>query len=156
MFAEVAAYARSQGLSITGLLDTIYQDLGYFKEVNKSLVMEGAEGAAQIQSLNSSYSTNPPTELGGVKVAGVQDFDNQDIFDTEGDEVPKSPMIIVTLENGNRFAVRASGTEPKIKYYLFGKSEKNPADLTATKASVNGSLADLWVAIEADAKQRMA
>ena len=68
---------------------------------------------------------------------------------------PKQPMIIVTLENGNRFAVRASGTEPKIKYYLFGNSEANPSDLAATKLSVDGSLQELWKAIESDAQNRM-
>ena len=155
MFAEVAAYARNQGLTITGLLDTIYQQLGYFKEVNKAIVMEGAEGAAQIQSLNSSYATNPPTELAGEKVTKVQDFASEDIYDSEGDAIPKQPMIIVTLENGNRFAVRASGTEPKIKYYLFGKSEPEPTDLSATKEAVCSSLNKLWEAIEADAQQRM-
>ena len=155
MFAEVAAYARNQGLTITGLLDTIYQQLGYFKEVNKAIVMEGAEGAAQIQSLNSSYATNPPTELAGEKVTKVQDFASEDIYDSEGDAIPKQPMIIVTLENGNRFAVRASGTEPKIKYYLFGKSEPEPTDLSATKEAVCSSLNKLWKAIEADAQQRM-
>ena len=155
MFAEVAAYAKSQGITITALLDRIYQEFGYFKEVNKSLVMEGAQGAAQIQALNESYATNPPTSLGGVKVSSVQDFSSQDIFDSEGDAIPKQPMIIVTLENGNRFAVRASGTEPKIKYYLFGNSEANPSDLAATKLSVDGSLQELWKAIESDAQNRM-
>lgn len=156
MFAEIAAYCRSQGITIARLLDNLYEEHGYHREVNKSIVMEGAEGAAQIQSLNSSYATNPPTELGGTKVAKVIDFAKDNIVDTEGDEVPKSEMIQIVLENGNRIAVRASGTEPKIKYYLFGIGEKNPADLKASKAEVDNSLAELWVAIEADAQQRMA
>jgi len=78
MFAEVAAYAKSKNMTLTALLDTIYQEHGYHKEVNKSIVMEGAEGAAQIKSLNSSYATNPPTELDGGKVVKVEDFASQD------------------------------------------------------------------------------
>ncbi len=156
MFAEVAAYARSQGITITALLDSIYQENGFHREINKSIVMEGAEGAAQIESLNSSYATNPPTELDGLKVTKVQDFAAEDYYDSEGDEIPKAAMIIVTLENGNRFAVRASGTEPKIKYYLFGKGDKQPADLATSKATVDSSLHTLWTAIETDAKTRMA
>ncbi len=156
MLAEVAAYARSQGVTIKQLLDDLYQDYGYHLEVNKSIVMEGAEGAAQIQSLNSSYATQPPADFGGVKVTEVKDFASQDVFDNEGDAIPKQAMIIMTLENGTRVAVRASGTEPKIKYYLFGKDEPAPSDLDASKAHVDQLLSDLWTAIEADAQQRMA
>ena len=155
MFAEVAAYARSKNVTITQLLDDIYSELGYYKEVNKSLVMEGAEGASKIQSLNASYANNPPTELDGTKVVKIQDFTSQDIFDSEGDELPKTPMIIIHLENGTRFAVRPSGTEPKIKYYLFGNSKENPDDLNLEKLTVDQGLQNLWVAIEADAQQRM-
>jgi len=156
MFAEVAAYAKSIGKTITGLLDDIYQEFGYHCEIGKSIVMEGAEGAAQIKSLNESYATNPPTELGGVKTAKVNDFNKDTFYDCEGDEIPKQGMIIIEMENGTSFAVRASGTEPKIKYYLFGKDDANPADLAASKEKVDSSLAALWTALEADAQVRMA
>jgi phosphoglucomutase len=156
MFAEVAAYARSLNLTITDLLDTIYQELGYHREINKSIVMEGAEGAALIQSLNSSYASIPATEFAGVKVSEIKNFAKQEIYDAEGDEIPKEAMILMTLENGNQIAVRASGTEPKIKYYLFGHGPKNPADLKLSKKMVDSGLNDLWSAIEADAQARMA
>lgn len=156
MFAEVAAYASSQGVTIKQLLDNLYQEYGYHTEVNKSIVMEGAEGAAQIQSLNSSYATQPPVEFAGVAVTEVKDFASDDVYDNEGDEIPKQAMIIMTLENGNRVAVRASGTEPKIKYYLFGKGEKAPIDLEKSKLGVDQSITSLWTSIEADAQLRMA
>lgn len=155
MFAEVAAYASSLGITITQLLDNIYADLGYYKEVNKAIVMEGAEGAAKIQALNTSYASNPPVELAGINVQEVQDYSSSDIYDAEGEILPKTPMIIIKLEDGTRFAVRPSGTEPKIKYYLFGNSEKNPEDLDMVKFKVDQKLQILWEAIEADAQKRM-
>lgn len=155
MFAEIAAYAKSVGKSVAGLLDDIYKEYGYHLEVNKSVVMEGAEGAAQIQFLAQDYSDNPPAELAGMKVARLRDFATQTIEDSEGDEIPKQGMIIVEMENGSSFAVRASGTEPKIKYYLFGNDQ--PAeDLVASKQAVAQGLETLWAGIEEDMQARLA
>lgn len=153
MFAEVAAYAKSLGRTIPELLDGIYTEFGYYLEVGKSLVMEGADGAAKIQALAASYAENPPTTVDGSAVIRVRDFAKQDIFDQEGDLVPKEKMLFVDLEDGRSFAVRPSGTEPKIKFYLYGKGD--PAgDLAGTKSKVRDSLAGLWSWIEADAATR--
>lgn len=153
MFAEVAAYAKSVGKTLPELLDEIYAEFGYYLEIGKSLVMEGADGAAKIQALAASYAENPPTEVDGSAVIRVRDFAKQDIFDQEGDLVPKEKMLFVDLEDGRSFAVRPSGTEPKIKFYLYGKGD--PAgDLVGTKAKVRDSLASLWSWIEADATTR--
>ncbi|MFT3992366.1 MAG: phospho-sugar mutase [Luteolibacter sp.] len=153
MFAEVAAYAKSQGKTLPELLDEIYNKYGYYLETGKSLVMEGADGAAKIQALATSYAENPPTTLDGTAVIRVRDFAKQDIFDQEGDLLPKEKMIFVDLEDGRSFAVRPSGTEPKIKFYLYGKSEV-VTDLEQSKANVKAGLENLWKAIEADASTR--
>lgn len=153
MFAEVAAYAKSQGKSLPALLDEIYAEYGYYLEIGKSLVMEGADGAAKIQSLANSYAENPPTEADGSAVLRVRDFAKQDLYDQEGDLIPKEKMLIVDLEDGRSFAVRPSGTEPKIKFYLFGKHAPT-ADLAEAKATVTNGLASLWQWIEADAAAR--
>lgn len=155
MFAEVAAYAKSQGMTIAGLLDEIYKEFGFYLEQGKSMVMEGAEGAAQIKALNDSYSNTPPTEVDGVAVARVRDFAKEQFEDSEGDTIPNAGMLIVELEDGRSFAVRPSGTEPKIKFYLFGKDEP-AADLEASKQKVRTGLENLWTALEADAQARMA
>lgn len=155
MFAEVAAYAKSVGTTLPDLLDKIYDEFGYHEERGKAMVMEGADGAAQIQKLASSYSTNPPVEVDGTSVDQVRDFKTQDLFDEEGDELPKEGMLFVYLTDGRSFAVRPSGTEPKIKFYLFGKAEPG-GDLLEKKSIVGASLDSLWSAIEADAKNRMA
>ncbi|MGB2010759.1 MAG: phospho-sugar mutase [Akkermansiaceae bacterium] len=155
MFAELAAYASSEGKTIAGLMDDLYAEYGYHLEVGKALVMEGADGAAQIKALSASYSENPPTEVDGAAVSRVRDFAKDDFEDAEGDTLPREGMLIIDLEDGRSCAVRPSGTEPKIKYYLFGKDAPCD-DLPASKARVAAGLESLWVALEADAQQRMA
>jgi phosphoglucomutase len=153
MFAEVAAYAKSVRKTLIELMDDIYSEYGYYQEMGKSLVMEGADGATKIQSLANSYADNPPTEVDGSAVVRIRDFAKQDLFDQEGDPIPKEKMLFCDLEDGRSFAVRPSGTEPKIKYYLFGKHAPG-GDLAAAKELVNASLAALWAWIEKDAARR--
>ena len=153
MFAEVAAYAKAVGKSIPALMDEIYTEYGYYLEVGKSLVMEGADGSARIQALAQSYAENPPAVVDGSAVLRIRDFAKQDLYDQEGDLLPKEKMLFVDLEDGRSFAVRPSGTEPKIKYYLFGKHAPG-AVLDDAKASVASGLAKLWAWIEADAAGR--
>jgi phosphoglucomutase len=155
MFAELAAYARSEGKTLAALMDDLYTEYGYHLEVGKALVMEGADGAAQIKALSASYSENPPSEIDGAAVSRVRDFSKDDFEDAEGDTLPKEGMLIIDLEDGRSCAVRPSGTEPKIKYYLFGKDAPSD-DLPASKLKVASGLDSLWSALEADAKARMA
>lgn len=89
MFAEVAAYAKSQGVTLPELLDTIYQEYGYYLERGQSMVMEGADGAARIQALAGWIAANPLAEVDGAAVTRVRDFAKQDIYDQEGDLLPK-------------------------------------------------------------------
>jgi len=153
MFAEVAAYAKSVSKTLTELMDDIYTEYGYHLEIGKSLVMEGADGAAKIAALANSYAENPPVEVDGSPVVRVRDFAKQDLFDQEGDLLPKEKMLFVDLEDGRSFAVRPSGTEPKIKFYLFGKHAPG-GELAAVKELVKFGLLNLWSWIEADAAQR--
>ena len=153
MFAEVAAYAKSLGKTLPELLDDIYTEFGYYLETGKSMVLEGADGAAKIQALANSYAENPPEVVDGSAVVRVRDFAKQDLFDQEGDLLPKEKMLFVDLEDGRSFAVRPSGTEPKIKFYLFGKATPG-GDLAEAKEKVRDGLEKLWKWIEADAVTR--
>ncbi len=152
--AELNAYLATQGMGLLECLGNIYKELGYYKELGKSLVMEGADGAAKIASLTQSYMQNPPASMDGAKVASVRDFSTGKLVDAEGDPIPAEKMLFIDLEDGRSFAVRPSGTEPKIKYYLFAHGEKG-ADLAASQAAVEASIASLWEAVEADARTRM-
>lgn len=153
MFAEVAAYAKGLGLTIPELLDQVYQQFGYFLEIGKSLVMEGADGAAKIAALAASYAAHPPEIVDGSAVTRIRDFAAQELFDEEGDALPKEKMLFMDLADGRSFAVRPSGTEPKIKFYLFGKGDKN-LPLDEAKQAVRAGLDSLWQWIAADAVSR--
>ena len=153
IFAELAAYAESVGKSLLELLHELFEQFGVYLEMGKSLVMEGADGAAKIAALSASYSANPPTELDGVAVSGIRDFSKGDMVDAEGDPIPAEKMIFVDMADGRSFAVRPSGTEPKIKYYLFGHG-KPGAPVKEALPAVQASLDSLWAAVEKDALAR--
>jgi phosphoglucomutase len=153
MFAEVAAYAKSVGKTLPELLDDLFAEFGYYLEIGKSLTMEGADGAAKIQALAGSYASSPPEVIDGSEVTRFRDFAAQEIYDQEGDLLPKEKMLFFDLADGRSFAVRPSGTEPKIKFYLYGKSAVG-GDLSASKKMVADHLASLWKWIEEDAKGR--
>ena len=129
LIAEAAVYYAEKGLSLYAQLGEIYKKYGYYLEENISLTMEGISGSAKIEEMMSSLRQNPPTELGGLKVAAVRDYKLSErkavIGEIESILLPKSNVLYFELENGNNFVVRPSGTEPKIKFYcmLRGESE---------------------------------
>jgi phosphoglucomutase len=156
MAAEVAAYARSNGVSMDQLLAQIYLEYGYYHEKTGSLVFEGAEGADRIRRLAESYNADPPREIDRSKVVAVKDFAAGKVRDVEGDVLPKEKMTIFELADGRRIAVRPSGTEPKIKFYLFGKRSGVSKDsLAEAQASLAADLDKLWAWVQEDAKQRV-
>lgn len=161
ILAELAAYAGSQGKNLLELLDDIYSRFGYFLEQGKAKVFEGADGAARIARLAESYGSNPPSEIDGAQVSQVRNFADDDFIDEEGDPIPKEKMLFVDLEDGRAFAVRPSGTEPKIKYYLYGRSIPETgtaftaAELSTAKEQVTAGLDSLWAALEADIEARL-
>ena len=160
MFCEVAAYAKSRGQTVDELLDEIFANFGYFAEKNGSLVFEGAEGAGKIVRLAESYRTDPFSEVLGLRVVNIKNFETDMIEDVEGDLVPKEKMSIFELEDGTRIAVRPSGTEPKIKYYLFAKRRPengkfDAAELSRIKSQVGEKLDRLWEWLQKDAHARL-
>ena len=160
MFCEVAAYAKSRGQTVDELLDEIFATFGYFAEKNGSLVFEGAEGASKIARLVESYGTNAFSEVLGSKVTSIKNFETETIRDIEGDPVPKEKMLIFELEDRTRIAVRPSGTEPKIKYYLFAQRRPengkfDTAELDRIKAQVGEKLDRLWDWLQEDAQSRL-
>jgi phosphoglucomutase len=160
MFCEVAAYAKSCGQTVDELLDQIFATFGYFAEKNGSLFFEGAEGASKIARLAESYATKPFSELLGVRVRHIQNFETDKIQDVEGDEIPKEKMSIFELEDRTRVAVRPSGTEPKIKYYLFAQRRPktgkfDSAELSQIKKEVAEKLDQLWDSLQKDAQTRL-
>jgi phosphoglucomutase len=94
-------------------------------------------------------------------VTRIQNFEKDTIRDSDGDEIPKEKMLIFELADKTRVAVRGSGTEPKIKYYLFGarlpaNGKLSPEELTRAKTEIGNRLDALWGWLEKDANQRLA
>jgi phosphoglucomutase len=160
MFCEVAAYAKLRGQTIDQLLDEIFARFGYFAEKNGSLVFEGAEGANKIARLAESYITDPFPEVLGSKVVNITNFETETIWDIEGDPIPREKMSIFELEDRTRIAVRPSGTEPKIKYYLFAQRRPengrfDSVELSRIKLQVGEKLDRLWDWLQKDAELRL-
>jgi phosphoglucomutase len=160
MFCEVAAFAKSRNQTLDELLDEIFAMFGYFEEKNGSLVFEGAEGAGKIAKLAQSYANSPPREMLGSKVVRIRNFEKETIHDVEGDLIPKEKMSIFELDDRTRIAVRPSGTEPKIKYYLFAqrrpeKARFDSAELARVKKEVTARLEQLWDWLQKDAAARL-
>ncbi len=160
MFAEVAAYAKSLGKTVVDLLDDLFCQFGVFKEGQHAETLTGADGAAQIQKLAQSYIDSPPSEMDGSQVIRVRDFLNDDHYDEEGDLIPKEKMVFIDLADGRAFAVRPSGTEPKIKYYLYVRPEGGSAavaesELDAEKDRVDATWVALRDAVVADMRARL-
>ena len=118
-------------------------------------VCEGATGAAKIRRILDTYRSVPPTTFGGVAVTKFQDFGREPVRDADGDPIPGSDFYIVTLANGWSFAARGSGTEPKMKFYVFAQAPvTDAAALPAVKAKVKGELERIKNLVEADARTR--
>jgi phosphoglucomutase len=162
MFSEVAAYAKSRGLTLGGLLDEIYSEFGFYLEKNASMTFEGAEGAARIRKLVETYASKPPADADGVPVRSTKNFAVEVIRDVEGDKIPFEKMLMIELADGRRVAVRPSGTEPKIKFYMFAHREPEAGkafpkeELTAIKKDVTASIEGLWKWVQKDAEDRLA
>jgi phosphoglucomutase len=155
MLAEVCAHVKSRGITVPEYLDEIYLRTGFYLEGVINLYYEGASGAAKIKRILSTYRDAPPTAFGDVAVTKFEDFGRMDIRDADGELVPKQDLYLVTLANGYTFAARGSGTEPKMKFYVFAKAPApDAAGLPAVKAAVKAELDRVKALIEADAKQR--
>lgn len=124
LFAEIAAWARDNGKTLYELLQDIYLEYGYSKEVGISLVRKGKEGAEEIEAMMRNYRSNPLTSLGGSPVTLIKDFGKLEAFDyirneQNALEMPTTSNVIQYFtEDDTKMSIRPSGTEPKIKFYI--------------------------------------
>ncbi|MBI3886368.1 MAG: phospho-sugar mutase, partial [Opitutae bacterium] len=155
MFAELCAAVKARGLTVPDYLDELYLKCGFFLEGVINLYYEGATGAARIKSILDDYRANPPQAFGAVAVTKFQDFGREKFSDADGEQIPAQDLYLVSLSNGYSFAARGSGTEPKMKFYLFAQEPvASAADLPAAKAKAQATLDTLKALIEADARRR--
>ena len=155
MFAELCAWVKSRGLTVPEYLDEIYLRCGFFLEGVINITYEGATGAAKIKRILDTYRSAPPQAFGEVGVVRFQDFGREKFYDADNELIPTTDLYVVTLANGYSFAARGSGTEPKMKFYLFGQEPVNDvAGLSAAKTKTKATLEKLKTLIEADARSR--
>ncbi|HWA11112.1 MAG TPA: phospho-sugar mutase [Opitutaceae bacterium] len=155
MFAELCAAVKSRGLTVPEYLDEIFLKYGFYLEGVINIYYEGASGNAKIRRILDTYRANPPKKFGDVAVVKFQDFGREKVVDADGETIPAQDLYIATLANGYSFAARGSGTEPKMKFYLFANEKvASVGDLPAVKTRVKATLDGLSKLIEADAKAR--
>ena len=145
LMAELAADCKAKGESLHQRLDAIYKKLGYHAERLVTQRMEGSEGMALMKKLMAKFRSDPPTELGGLPVAAIRDYQANTVTKTGGSpeplEGPNGDLVIIDLDEGNYVAARPSGTEPKVKFYMFAYVAKEEVDdLPATKAAIEKRL----------------
>ncbi len=127
MVAEAAAYYRKQGKTLWDVLQEIYAKYGFFAEDEPNIVLEGIPGAQRIQRMMKWFRENLPTEVAGSKVDKVIDYING------YEDIPAQNAIRIFLENGSWFAIRPSGTEPKIKFYFYSNRDSRENALETNK-----------------------
>ncbi|MBR0417852.1 MAG: phospho-sugar mutase [Erysipelotrichaceae bacterium] len=113
LVTEAAAYYRKQGKTLFQVLQELYEKYGYFAEDEPNLILEGIAGAERIKRMMSYVRANLPEEVGGIEVEKVIDY-------SDGyEDIPASNVLRFFLKDGSWFAIRPSGTEPKIKFYFY-------------------------------------
>ena len=117
LVAEAAAYYRKMGKTLWQVLEELYERYGFYAEDEPNLILKGLEGAERISRMMISLRNNLPTEVAGYKVSKVIDYKNG------YEDIPASNVLRFFLENGSWFAVRPSGTEPKIKFYFYTRQD---------------------------------
>ena len=117
LVAEAAAYYRKQGKTLWDVLNEIYQKYGCFAEDEPNIVLEGIEGSERIARMMKWIRENEPKEIAGIKVSRIIDYING------YKDIPPQNCLRFFLENDSWFAIRPSGTEPKIKFYFYSCQE---------------------------------
>ena len=142
--AELAAYYRSRGLTLADGIEEIYKEYGYYAEKTISVTLSGVDGAEQIKAIMAKFRNNAPKEWNKTSITVVEDFKAQTATAADGTvtnlTTPPSDVLKYTLADGSWIAVRPSGTEPKIKFYIAVVGETNEesqAKITNIEAEIN-------------------
>ncbi|RSI13617.1 phospho-sugar mutase [Streptococcus sanguinis] len=142
--AELAAYYRSRGLTLADGIEEIYKEYGYFAEKTISVTLSGVDGAEQIKAIMAKFRDNAPKEFNATAISVTEDFKAQTSTAADGTvtalTTPPSDVLKYTLADGSWIAVRPSGTEPKIKFYIAVVGDSNEdaqSKIAAIEAEIN-------------------
>lgn len=146
LIAEMAAWAKDNGMSVYDLLKKVYAEFGYSKEKGVSLVKKGKAGADEIKQMMADYRSNTPKEIAGSPVVLYKDYaslvQRENGKETKITGMPTtSDVIQLFTEDGTKISIRPSGTEPKIKYYIEVRSDmKSVADYDKATAAAEAKI----------------
>ena len=145
---EVAAQQKAKSRTLFEYLDTIYKEVGYYREHLVSLVKKGKEGAQEIEQIMKDLSTNPLKEIAGSPVVSIEDYNTSTKIDVLNNttvtlDIPKSNVLIYYTQDGSKIAARPSGTEPKIKFYISVQDKEQPNISALLKDKINAICTDL-------------
>lgn len=131
LLAEVAAYYKKKGQTLYDGLVALYEKHGFYKEKTISVTMSGLTGAEKIKALMAKFREAAPTDFAGYAVAQTQDFQTSTTTFADGTsepiDMPSSNVLKYKLEDGSWIAIRPSGTEPKIKFYIGATAHSGEA-----------------------------
>lgn len=149
LFAELAAEVKDRKQTVMEYLDDLYIDVGHFGERLMNRMFEGRAGAEQMKFLMQAFREVPPRRIAGLDVTEIRDYEQHLITYKDGSTEllpePTADLVFFELaEPGCRFAVRPSGTEPKMKIYLYARSDTagvtDRSQLVPIKANTNARL----------------
>ena len=145
---EVAAQQKAKSRTLFEYLDTIYKEVGYYREHLVSLVKKGKEGAQEIEQIMKDLRTNPLKEIAGSPVVSIEDYNTSARLDIVNNssvtlDIPKSNVLIYYTQDGSKIAARPSGTEPKIKFYISVQDKQQPNISELLKDKIHAICTDL-------------
>lgn len=136
LVAEAAAYYRKQGKSLFMVLEDLYEKFGFYAEDEPNIILEGIPGAERIRRMMASVRNSLPSEIAGISVVKTVDYLNG------YEDIPASNVLRFWLENGSWFAIRPSGTEPKIKFYFYS-CQKTREEAQCVNGLIRDAVIDL-------------
>ena len=145
---EVAAQQKAKSRTLFEYLDTIYKEVGYYREHLVSLVKKGKKGAQEIEQIMKDLRTNPLKEIAGSPVVSIEDYNTSTRLDVLNNttvtlDIPKSNVLIYYTQDGSKIAARPSGTEPKIKFYISVQDKQQANISELLKDKINAICTDL-------------
>jgi phosphoglucomutase/phosphomannomutase len=160
LFAEMAATLKARGESVLQYLNSLYLEVGHYGQSAFNLTLTGRDGAALIQKIMTSFRTTPPPMVAGLNMVRLDDYSShitKILQPTQSEQPlpdPSGDLLMFELDAPDvRFAVRPSGTEPKIKFYLFARTDVPPGTPVDGLATIKSKTAGLLAALEADLKK---
>ncbi|MBE6761219.1 MAG: phospho-sugar mutase [Ruminococcaceae bacterium] len=138
LICEMCCYYKAKGMTLIEVLDSLYKKYGYFYSCQKSITCEGQDGMEKMANAMKSLRENPPMEIAGFKTLNVLDYSTSLNLElatqkTSTINLPKSNVLSYVLEDGAGAIVRPSGTEPKIKFYIFSVGDNLNSAISTAK-----------------------